>query len=236
MELKEQMYAQKDLFKMLGITSYQWRYHKEQLLEHLRMFFDFEIIKGNNNANFFNITFIRNPNYFPMPKKSTNIKNHYWQETKKIIKQDHCNTGANIARNIVHNGDTIYDHQEKTVYGYVLPMLKDPNRVQISKKVWCKQSEDKLHWIELTSKELKVLMVFFRSYFQAQDILDTIADYDRQFNEGEISSEERDKCIGATHYSCYRDGMAAFTELYGYEPKRIPVYELNAIGDVPFKD
>jgi hypothetical protein len=237
LEIQEQIYAQKDFFKLLNITNYQWRYHRERLLEHLGMFFDFTIFKGNNNANFFNVTFIRNPDYFPLPKKSVDIKNHYWQETKKIIKEEPCNTGANIARNIMRNGDTIYEHQERTVYGYVLPMLKDTTRVQVNSKVWCKRSEDGYHWIELTASELTTLKSFFDNYFNANDTLDSIADIDRQFKDNEISAQERDSFIGNVQYKCYLDGLTAFIALYGYEPKRIPKYELNAFGcDKPFTE
>ena len=239
MDIQVQVYAQKDLFSLLGVTNHQWRYHKEALLDHFRMFFDFEIFKGNNNATFFNITFVYNTEYFPLPKqkKSLEIKNHYWTETKKIIKEEPCNTGLNIAKNITLH-ENKYDHAERTVYNYVRPMLKDTSRVQVKEKVWCKKSEDNLHWVPLSEQEEKSLRTFFVMHFNATELLNTIGEIESHYEEGcGMSAAKRNEEIGCAHYEAYLNTMADFANLYGYKPKRIPKYELNAFGcDKPFTE
>ena len=123
LELKK--YNLTELKQALGISKRMWEDRKEELLEYMYKFFDYEMSK-EGRYTYFNIK-EQYGEYIPLPSKrdAKKISEYYYLETKKIVKEDPWNTGSNIARNIINRDENIYNHKEATIAGYVCPIIKE---------------------------------------------------------------------------------------------------------------
>ena len=80
-------YITKDLLKLLGISSDQWKKRKSEYLDHMKLYFDYETFpKGTSQV--YNIKEIY-AEWEPLPSKKDkkNILNYYSQETENIIRR-----------------------------------------------------------------------------------------------------------------------------------------------------
>ena len=97
LELKK--YSLTELKGALKISKRMWEERKEELLEYMNKFFNYEI-SYEGRYTYFNIKKQYDEN-IPLPSKrdAQKISEYYYSETKKIVNEDPWNTGSNIARN-----------------------------------------------------------------------------------------------------------------------------------------
>jgi hypothetical protein len=94
-------YSLNELKTTLGISKRQWDERKEELLEYLKLFFNYEIIITGRSYSF--IIKEQYSEYEPLPRKTRvpEIKAFYAQEVDHILLYKPRNTGSNLAREIV---------------------------------------------------------------------------------------------------------------------------------------
>lgn len=184
-----------------------WEERKEELLEHMKIFFDYEItLKGRSYQ--FNIKY-QYAEYEPLErkKKRPEIEAFYEKETDHIIQYKSRNTGANIAREIVDKNNK-YNHSISTASHYIGPYLK--MNYEVGEREWCQINYDTYSYDKITATQLKDLKDLFNKYLNSSIIADTIADQEAGYTTKEEAYERL-----TTHYN---DAMKEFKEIYGFRP------------------
>lgn len=171
--------------KKFGITNYQWKNRKEDLLEHLKTFFDMDVlITDNNNYTF--IVYEQLFEYEPLPRKVNEAKReHYRQLTHQAIEKSPYNTGANIARNIKYNKQEMDNDKVDTISRYNCKVLKEDFYRNSDEAIWCYCDDDKLNYIPLDKEQLEFLYSLFGGQQRER----------KQAFEAHVYSQERQKII-----------------------------------------
>lgn len=208
------------LKKILGISERAWRERKEEILEHFKNFFDYEIRKEGRNINFYLKT--QYLEYEPLQKKKDieKIKAHYEQEIREIIAVKPYNTSANMGRNIVAMGHNLYEHQPETVSGYLRPMVKEKFSPPIPAKAWMKSTSDHLDYEPLTEEELAFLYELFERNSHEARVkrqVELFAEYRSGYiDEAELKSE-----LFNDTARTYESLMSEFKRKFGFRPQLI---------------
>lgn len=204
-ECKE--YNLTELKTALKITKRQWEERKEELLDYLKLFFDYEITM--NGRNYRILIKEQYMEYEPLPKKSKvpEIKEFYAKEVDHILQYKKRNTGSNLAREIVACNNK-QNHKEGTAANYIRPYLKE--NYTVSDKEWCRIDYDTFTYYKIDKKELEYLKEQFQKYLSSDTVADTIADADA----GYISKEE----VYTTLKGNYNKAIYEFSKRYGFKP------------------
>lgn len=200
-------YTLTELKTALHISKRAWEERKQEVLEWMKLFFDYEItLKGRSYQFHIKKQFIE---YEPFPKKkdTAEIKAFYEQETDHLIQYKPLNTGANIAREINAKNNQ-YNHAEGTIANYIRPYIKA--KYYVDDKVWCKVNYADYCYEPIEDQELKYLNSLFNKYLSSETTASIIGDVEA----GYINQEEGyNKLKG--HYN---DAMSAFKDKYGFRP------------------
>lgn len=231
MQIQTGVYSLKEFCELLNISSYVWKKRKEDLLEHLKDYFDYTIELGgyHNTEQIVTIKEVYD-DYEPLPRK-TQIKEKqqdYKTFTLDTIKQEPLNTTLNIARKAVEDKELKekYHHAAYSAARYIRPIINS-NKVLKGEKVWVRLDKEKNVYIPLQGEELTYildLMKNFRQSFseQAEEIITSMDTQDLE----EISVPQYLTDI----LSCeYRDTLTAFEAVYGYRPFKVHHLEINAL-------
>ena len=208
------------LKKILGISERAWRERKEDILEHFKNFFDYEIRKEGRNTNFYLKT--QYLEYEPLQKKKDieKIKAHYEQEIREIIAVKPYNTRANMGRNIVAMGHNLYEHQAETVSGYLRPMVKEKFSPPITTKAWMKATPDHLDYDPLTEEELEFLYgLFQRNSHEAR--VNRQVELFAEYRSGYIDEAELKAELFNDTARTYESLMSEFKKKFGFRPQLI---------------
>lgn len=213
-------YTLNEFKKIYGITKYVWESRKEELLEYLNFFFDYEIVKEGFKT--YVIVKEQYKEYEPLPKKKdiNKLKQHYNEQTDNIIKKDPWNTGANIARNIIAMDQNVYNHQEATIAKYVRPIIKDQYIQPGAPKEWRRLSKDRLSYEPLTDEQLEFLTNLLddnSGQKRKKREIEKMAEY----NSGYITKEELKDFLYENLAKSYGTLMAQFKEKFGFWLQRI---------------
>lgn len=196
-----------ELKKVLNITKWQWEERKEELLEYMKLYFDYEIILKGRSYQFH----IKEQyqEYEPMPRKTKapEIKAFYEQEAEHILTYKPRNTGANLAREIIDKNNK-YNHAVGTAANYIKPFLK--MNYEVGEREWCQINYNTYSYDKITKEQLDLLNNLFNKYLSSKVVADAIADQEA----GYTTKEEAYECL-KTHYN---DAMLAFKEKYGFRP------------------
>lgn len=154
-------YTLAEFKEILHITKWQWEEKKEDLLEYLKLFFNYEITRVGRG--YCVEVFEQYAEYESMPRKSKTkeMSEYYYECTREEVKAQPWNTGSNIARNIIAKDKNIYEHAEGTIGHYVRPIVKENFTSPNSNTQWMKLAEDKLSYEPLTEEELDYLQHLF---------------------------------------------------------------------------
>lgn len=197
-----------DFCTLLNIPKNQSERKLDELLEWLKVFFDYDFIRGRGTPHIITIK-EQYAEYEPLPKKKDVVKMtaFYEDETDHILQYKPLNTGANIAREIGAKNNK-YNHAEGTITNYIRPYLKA--RYEVSDKVWCKVNYELYCYEPISDVELKHLNSLFNKYLSSNITADIIGEVEA----GYINKEEGyNKLKG--HYN---DAMKEFKEQYGFRP------------------
>lgn len=224
--LENKRYSLKEFKELLGITKHCWETRKEELLEHLKIYFDYTIVKEGRYTYF--IIKEQYAEYTPLPHKrdSEKIKQHYYTETQKIVEQDHWNTGSNIARNIIARDSHLFNHKVDTIAGYVRPIIKEKFLFEPSQAKWCRLADDQLHYESLPQEALTRLKELLQGEGRmSEEQMNVMAEWE----SGYITVTERDEAISGIVKKYYAAAMSTFWYEFGYRPMRVKYLEESAI-------
>ena len=215
------------LKKILGISERAWRERKEEILEHFKNFFDYEIRKEGRNINFYLKT--QYLEYEPLRKKKDieKIKAHYEQEIREIIAVKPYNTSANMGRNIVAMGHNLYEHQAETVSGYLRPMVKEKFTPPIPTKAWMKSTSNHLDYEPLTEEELAFLYGLFERNSHESRVKRQVELF-AEYRSGYIDETELKSELFNDTARTYESLMSEFKRKFGFRPQLIKKLEEGA--------
>lgn len=221
-------YSLKDLLNILHITRDSWKKRRQEYLDWFNCFFDYEITMQGKNT-FFIIKEVFG-DYEPLPrkKKSIEVKEYYVQETSKIVKQEPTNTGSNIARNIVATNNK-YAHKEGTASVYVRSILKEGYRVD--GKVWCKRTEDGLHYEPISEEQITYLNECITQQFKDDKVQEYAVDMYTDYEAGLITKKDFNEAIGSMTGMAFLSAMDRFILRYGFRPMKIPMWVEGAFKE-----
>lgn len=214
-ECKE--YNLTELKSALKISKRQWEERKEEILEYLKLFFDYEItIKGRNYRILVKEQYME---YEPLPKKSRvpEIKAFYEKEVDHILTYKKRNTGSNLAREIVACNNK-QNHKEGTAANYIRPYLK--TNYTVKDKEWCYVDYETFTYHKINKEQLEYLKQQFQKYLSSESVADTIADADA----GYISKED----VYVKLKNNYNKAIESFNNKYHFKPYKAG--ELNKIA------
>lgn len=200
-------YSLTELKKVLSISNRQWDERKEEVLEHIKLYFDYEIaLKGRSYIFIIKQQYAE---YEPLPRKnkSQEISQFYADETDHILKYKQRNTAANLAREITTYNNK-YKHAEGTAENYIRPYLK--TNYAVKAKAWCSIDYENFTYNEISSEQLKYLKEQFTKYLNQQSTADIISEQEA----GYITKDEAYEKIKGN----YDEAIDAFKKKFGFRP------------------
>lgn len=200
----------KEFCKQLGISDNQADRRLDELLEWLKIFFDYEFIKGSGTPHIITIK-EQYCEYEPLPRKNKapEIIAFYGNEVDHILQYKPRNTGSNLAREIVAKNNK-YNHKEGTAVHYIRPYLKE--NYEIDKREWCYIDYEHFSYDKIDPAQLKYLNQQFVKYLDSAYVAEVMGDQ----KSGYISKEEAyDKLDNR-----YEAAIQAFIDKYGFRPYR----------------
>lgn len=214
-------YTLTELKDILHISKRAWEERKSEVLEWMKLFFDYEItLKGRSYQFHIKQQLLE---YEPFPKKKdiAEIKAFYERETDHILQYKPRNTGANLAREINAKNNQ-YNHKAGTIANYIRPYLKA--KYEVGDKEWCKINYVDYCYEPISEEERKYLSDLFNSYLSSATAADIIGDVEA----GYINQEEG----YARLKQRYNDAMTAFKEEYGFRPYKAGYLKRKAWDDI----
>lgn len=206
--------------KLLAIPDRAWRERREELLDHLKKFFIYEIKVEGRYTNFY--VQEQFAEYEPLGSKKDmeKIKQYYEGEVDRIVKQKPYNTGANISRNIIADGRNIFNHAEGTICNHVCPIVKENYIPPICEKKWVRLSDDRLDYIPLNEEQLSYLYELIAHNSKEgmhQKEIEAFADY----KSGYIDEHELKAVLMHNVGQSYGALMQMFKGKFGFYPMRV---------------
>lgn len=225
-EMKE--YSTAEIKKTLSISKNMWEKHKEDILEYMKGYFDYDIYSRGSKVCY--CLKKQYQDWVPYKRKDVEKQKAYYKtRTDQIIEIQPMNTGTNIARIIDKQNMNIYNHKVRTIGGYIRPILKENYYSNNNQRVWCEFLYDTLIYQPLSEEQLLDLKRFFKdSNFRDEVILDIMGDVD----SGSIDNEEAGKELIELMKKPYEGTMTAFECKYGFRPIRVPLWKkINTESD-----
>lgn len=203
---------------MLGISEDTWRRRQEDVLEHLKTFWNYSIIPNGRTYNF-EISEEYAP-LEPLPRKTRvkEIQDFYRKETENVIKVNPWNTGSNVARTILNYANP-YEHKFDTGSRYVRPILKEEYTLSTERK-WCYLDYERNLYIPITDEQEEFLKSMFKLYLSDDKTAEIMAAQDA----GYITKDEVFNVLRGG----YAEAIEKFTEKYGIRPMKIGEYTKSA--------
>lgn len=201
------IYNLTELKKLLSISDKMWKTRKEELLDWLSLFFDYEITTKGRGYQF-NIK-EQYCEYEPMPRKNDAKKAmaFYQKRTDEILSVKPRNTGANLAREIVATNNEC-NHKEDTAASYIRPYLK--KNYTVHNKEWCQINYDTFSYDKISDKQLKDLNELFEKHLDSKTTAEIMGDTEA----GYTSKEEAYDKLRVR----YLDALEDFKMKYGFRP------------------
>lgn len=211
-----------------GITRRVWETRREEILQHLSLFMDYEI-KGYGKSAQVEVKQIY-ADYEPLPSKrdANKMREYYSEQTAEIVKDHPWNTGTCIARNIIAKDKNIYDHKLDTMSRYTRAVVKEEYTSPFQETQWMRLSDDKLTYKPLTEEEYEFLIALFKANStegRSQRNIEAYAD----FKSGYINQEELATILLDNTEKAYTEIIGAFADYFGFRPMKIRHLSKNAI-------
>lgn len=225
------IYSMKELAEAINITYGTFRNNRKEYEEHLAKFYQYNIIHEGNNIYY---TFISELySYVPYKKykamqKSSTLQKHI----KDTIYHDNRQTGSNIARIIIVNGEIqALNLMQSTLTVYVRDELKELVKRGYYKKEdyqWCYLDKEKKCYVLMSEKEIQRL----RSFFHTRESDEAEENIWAKQEEGDYTINEANEAVGELRKGMFFQGREYFYKETGKWPIKVPVYTRNAlVGD-----
>lgn len=223
-------YTMKEVAKFNQVSYNVYRQKRSQYEEHMRLFFDYTVEKKGRSYQYIFIS--QKEEFIPYKDFYSQVRTKAIQtQIKKTIKQDPRQTGANVARIIIVDG-------EIQALGLALSTLTRYTQVELKKLVekqyyikedyrWCILNTDANAYELLSQSKVEELRSYFKIERDAN--LDNEENVLAQQQEGSLSKEEAAIKIGNLRMGAMISGMKKFQEKYDAWPMKVPVYVRNAL-------
>lgn len=223
-------YTMKEVAEINGVSYNGFRNKREQYEEHMKIFFNYNIEKKGRSYYY---TFIEQfEEFVPYRKFYSQTRTKTIQaHIKKTIKEDPRQTGTNIARIIIVDGEIqALDLAQSTLTRYTQVELKK----LVEQKYYIKEDykwcilNSKINAYELLSEGM---VEELRSYFKIENDanLNDEEDIFAQQQDGSISSDEAAMKIGKMRITAMINGLQRFRTKYNSWPIKVPVYVRNGL-------
>lgn len=206
------IYTLSEFKDCLGITKHMWETRKDEVLDWLKLYFDYEIISQGRGYKVQVKKQYMEYDQLPRKSKVPEIQAFYEAETDHILQYKPRNTGANIAREIEAKNNK-FNHKDGTIAHYVRPYLK--KNYYVDDKEWCSINYAHFTYDKITDEELKYLNQQFNKYLSSTQTAAIIADAEAGYS---TKDEAYAKLRG-----CYDNAMRAFKDKYGFRPYKAGV-------------
>lgn len=218
--LEPGIYSVTELKKILNISERAWRERKEEVLEHLKCYFDYELRKEGRRVNFYIKEQYAEYQTLQKKKDMEKIIVYYENEIRRIIAVEPYNTSANMARNVVAEGRNLYEHKPETVSKHMSPSVKQKFIPPMPEKAWMKQTEDKLHYVPLEPEELEFLYSLFKKNSH-ESRLNRQIELFAEYRSGYIDEAELKAELFNDTARTYESLMSEFKKEFGFRPQLI---------------
>lgn len=223
-------YSTKQLAEALEITYGSFRNSRKEYETHLTKFYNYEIIKKGNTTyyNFLSSMY----EYIPYKEYKAMQKSKILQKhIHKTIEQDKRQTGSNIARIIIVDGEIqALDLKLSTLTVYVRDELHElitSGYYTLTDYQWCYLDKQLNKYVLMTEEAVKEL----RSYFNSKDFQDLEENVLSAMEQGTISQKAGDTTLTNLRKDNFIQGRKQFQKKYGHWPMKVPVYERCAFED-----
>ena len=223
MQLNPGIYTLDKVKTLLNISDNSWRNRREDILEHMKLYFDYDIFTQKSFI-YFRIN-EQLAEYEPLARKgkTEQVVEYYTNETREIIKENPWNTGANIARNIIADNKNKYEHAEKTMARYVSNIIKERFLPPNADSEWRRLSDNYLEYLPLKEEEQNYLYELI-SGNNVEDFMNIYAEY----QAGYISKSELASRLIDSVDKTYMSIMRKFKERFNFVPVKVKRLEEGA--------
>ena len=230
MQIQTGVYSLKEFCDLLNISSYVWKKRKEDLLEHLKDYFDYTIELGgyHNTEQIVTIKEVYD-DYEPLPRK-TQIKEKqqdYKTFTLDTIEKYPLNTTSNIARKAIkdQNLQSKWHHKKTAAANYIKPVINS-SVVCKEAKYWCKLNKDINEYEPLTADQYNDFKDLLQK-MSADGGMERIAEIISLYKEGEISKIEYQELVSQIAQIEFQFVFQEFKAKYGFIPVKVPYLKVN---------
>lgn len=223
-------YTMSQVAEFNQVTYSAFRNKRKQYEEHMSLFFNYELEKKGRSYYY---TFTEQKKefipyrIFHSQARSKAIQNHI----KQTITQDPRQTGANIARIIIIDGEIqALDLAPSTLTRYTQIELKKLVQQKYYIKDdyrWCILNSQTNTYELLPASKVEELRDYFKIEKDAN--LDDEENIFAQQQEGTLAREEAALKLGDLQISAMINGLKKFQEKYHAWPMKVPVYIRNAL-------
>lgn len=221
-------YSTKQLKEALGVSAYQWKNKRTEILTQLKYYCDYES-SNNGSSRFYRIKEIYAPwEGFVEKKKSEEARAYYSKKAEEVIGQDKYTTGSQLARDIQKFNDFTLPHKEETSAVYCREVLKE--EYDIVDRQWRHIDVEKKLYIPLTDAQLEFLKVCFKEQFSEDDGIEKKTNLINDYKNRVITQEEYKEALCSIELSAYDSAMSQFIKRYGFQPRKIPGWEKKNWG------
>lgn len=221
--LEVKQYTTKELREALGVTTYQWNTKRQEILEYLKYYCEYEVMV-QGTANVYVVKEIYSQwEGMPKKKKSVETKAYYSQEAEKVISQDKYTTGSQLARDIRRSADFNLPHKEGTSAVYCREVLKE--EYNIVDRQWRHIDKEKKLYIPLSEAQLAFLKECFKREFNEEDNIERKTNLINDYKNKVISQNEYKDMLCSIELSAYESAISAFIAEFGFQPRKIPGWE-----------
>lgn len=223
-------YTMKEVAELNGVSYNVFRNKRKQYEEHMELFFDYTVEKKGRSYCY---TFINQKEEFILYRDfySQMRTKAIQTQIKKTISQDPRQTGANVARIIIVNG-------EIQALGLALSTLTRYTQVELKKLVenqyyikedyrWCILNTETNAYELLSQSKIEELRSYFKIERDAN--LDNEENILAQQQDGSLTKEDAAMKLGNLRMGAMINGMKKFQEKYNAWPMKVPVYVRNAL-------
>lgn len=229
MELNHQ-YTMKEVAEFNGVSYSMYRQKKQVYEDHMKLFFDYTVEKKGRSYCY---TFTNQKEEFILYRdfRSQTRTKVIRNQIKETIDQDPRQTGSNIARIIIVDG-------EVQALGLTLPTLARYTQVELKKMLekkyyvkedyrWCILNRSTNTYELLSQDMVKELRGYFRVEQDAN--LENEENIFAQQQDGSLTEEEVALRLGNLRLDAMLNGLKRFQDKYNTWPMKVPVYVRNAL-------
>lgn len=219
----------------LNITKYVWENRKQDLFDHLAMFYKIQI-DGLGRTTTYTIL-EQYGEYEPLPRKGNRQANNkiYQEAIIEIVKNNSLQTYTSMASQAsLFPKVKELEHKVRTQQSYastnakeMFGTYKEPGGTVgtvDTKRVWCQKIGD--HYVEMPLEEIKAFTQLFTN--SKEDINEELLDVMDAREQGLITEQEMEKVSSKIMFGAYLEARQDFVMKYGYYPVKVSRYMLNA--------